>query len=62
MEEILLHIPKADGFPSTLSLQQQALFSLGYYHQRANDRAEASERRAEHAAESDTANTEETND
>ena len=28
-------------FPKTLSLEQQALFSLGYYHQRAHDRAVA---------------------
>ena len=39
------------GFPKTLSLEQQALFSLGYYHQRAHDRAEANSRRAERAAE-----------
>ena len=32
---------RIDGFPRTLSLEQQALFSLGYYHQRAHDRAEA---------------------
>ena len=30
-----------DGFPATLTLAQQALFSLGYYHQRAADRAAA---------------------
>ena len=36
-----------DGFPRTLSLEQQALFSLGYYHQRAHDRAEANRRRAD---------------
>lgn len=29
-----------DGFPKTLSLEKQGLFALGYYHQRANDRAE----------------------
>lgn len=28
-------------FPKTLTLEQQGLFGLGYYHQRANDRAEA---------------------
>ena len=33
------------GFPKTLSLEQQALFSLGYYHQRAYDRAQAINRR-----------------
>ena len=30
-----------EAFPKTLSLMQQALFSLGYYHQRAHDRAMA---------------------
>ncbi len=39
------------GFPGTLSLQEQGLFALGYYHQRASDRAEgraaAERRRAE---------------
>lgn len=34
-------------FPKTLSLMQQALFSLGYYHQRAYGLAIAAERRAE---------------
>ena len=33
-------------FPPTLSLKDQALFSLGYYHQRAHDRAESINRRA----------------
>jgi CRISPR-associated protein Csd1 len=46
LEEILGHV---GGFPKTLTLEDQALFSLGYYHQRAHDRAkarEAAERRA----------------
>ena len=34
------------GFPTTLSLQDQGLFSLGYYHQRAYDRAQAIAARA----------------
>lgn len=38
MEEIMA---KIDGFPRTLTLQEQATFSLGYYHQRADDRATA---------------------
>ena len=45
LEEVLGHLA---GFPSTLSLQEQGLFALGYYHQRASDRAQArtaSERR-----------------
>ncbi|MGH2718255.1 MAG: type I-C CRISPR-associated protein Cas8c/Csd1 [Actinomycetota bacterium] len=31
------------GFPRTLTLEQQGLFALGYYHQRAADRAQAKE-------------------
>ena len=31
------------GFPKTLSLTDQGLFALGYYHQRAYDRAQAHE-------------------
>jgi CRISPR-associated protein Csd1 len=37
IEGITAHLPE---FPKTLPLKQQALFSLGYYHQRAHDRAE----------------------
>ena len=33
-------------FPKTLTLEQQGLFALGYYHQRAADRAAASAARA----------------
>ena len=33
-------------FPKTLTLEGQGLFSLGYYHQRAHDRAAATEARA----------------
>ncbi len=38
MEEILVDLP---AFPRTLSLHDQALFALGYYHQRAASRARA---------------------
>ncbi|BAU65302.1 hypothetical protein STA3757_26830 [Stanieria sp. NIES-3757] len=38
LEEITVNLPT---FPKTLNLQQQGLFSLGYYHQRASDRAAA---------------------
>jgi CRISPR-associated protein Csd1 len=38
LEEVLSHL---SGFPTTLSLQEQGLFALGYYHQRAFDRAQA---------------------
>ena len=32
-------------FPKVLTLEQQGIFSLGYYHQRAHDRSQAIERR-----------------
>ncbi len=38
LEEVLGPLP---GFPRTLTLQEQGLFALGYYHQRAADRAAA---------------------
>jgi len=38
LEEVTAYLPT---FPKTLGLQQQGLFGLGYYHQRANDRASA---------------------
>jgi CRISPR-associated protein Csd1 len=38
MEEVTAGL---DSFPRTLMLEEQGLFSLGYYHQRAHDRAEA---------------------
>ncbi len=37
LEEILGHLP---AYPSTLTLYEQGLFTLGYYHQRAHDRAQ----------------------
>ena len=43
-------------FPRTLNLEQQALFALGYYHQRSHDIAQAMERKAARSA----ANTAET--
>ena len=43
LEEILAEI---EEFPKTLSLRDQALFSLGYYHHRAAKRKEISERSA----------------
>lgn len=33
--------PGLTSFPKTLTMQQQALFSLGFYHQQASDRSEA---------------------
>ncbi|MEL6927982.1 MAG: type I-C CRISPR-associated protein Cas8c/Csd1 [Cyanobacteria bacterium J06600_6] len=38
IEEVTFNLPT---FPKTLNLQQQGLFALGYYHQRASDRAAA---------------------
>lgn len=38
MEEVSSSI---QSFPRTLTLEEQGLFSLGYYHQRAHARAEA---------------------
>ncbi len=40
LEDIQSHI---SVFPRTLTLQEQGLFALGYYHQRAFDRAQARE-------------------
>src|SRR5215213_3191434 len=45
LEEVVDHLP---AFKSVLTLQEQGLFALGYYHQRADDRRrsrEAAERR-----------------
>ena len=40
MEEIMSSL---DGFPKTLNLEQQGLFALGYYHQRAENSRQARE-------------------
>jgi CRISPR-associated protein Csd1 len=48
MEEIMAMLP---AFPNTLDLKQQGMFALGYYHQRAHDRAQA--RAAKAAADED---------
>jgi len=42
LEEIQAGIPPT-GYPRTLALEDQGLFALGYYHQRAFDRAQARE-------------------
>ena len=42
MTEILEHLPE---FPKTLTLEEQGLFSLGYYHQRADQLRRIDERR-----------------
>lgn len=40
LESIIGHIP-ATPFPATLSMTEQGMFTLGYYHQRADDRAKS---------------------
>ncbi len=40
LEEVQGGIP-ASGFPRVLTLEDQGVFALGYYHQRAFDRAQA---------------------
>ena len=50
MEDILSKLDARNGFPKSLNLQQQGIFALGYYHQRAHDHEqmrEAVERRQE---------------
>jgi CRISPR-associated protein Csd1 len=47
LEEIMSNLP---NFPKTLRMQQQGLFGLGYYHQRACDRAAAKAASAKSAA------------
>jgi len=52
LEDVLAGLP-ASGFPRVLTLEDQGVFALGYYHQRALDRAqarEAAERRKAGAA------------
>lgn len=49
LEEVMARI---GDWPATLALKEQALFSLGYYHQRAHGRAEMASRRAARDAES----------
>lgn len=44
LEEILAGLA-TDAIPKTLTLEQQGLFALGYYHQRAADRADAAARK-----------------
>ena len=39
MEEVMVRLNEAGGFPKTLTLAQQAEFALGFYHQRATFRA-----------------------
>jgi CRISPR-associated protein Csd1 len=50
MESIMVMFSPATQFPNTLTMQQQSIFALGYYHQRAANRKEAIERKAENEA------------
>ena len=43
LEDILSHLDARTNFPKTMNLEQQGLFSLGYYHQRAYSRSQARE-------------------
>ncbi|MBX3069300.1 MAG: type I-C CRISPR-associated protein Cas8c/Csd1 [Thermomicrobiales bacterium] len=58
LEDVLEHLHE---FPVTLTLQEQGLFALGYYHQRAEDRRGARER-GEAAAETEETLPDETPD
>lgn len=49
LEEICSRI---GDWPAALPLKEQALFSLGYYHERAHDRAQAQSRRASQSGQS----------
>ena len=50
-EDVLSHLA---GFPRTLTLDEQGLFALGYYHQRAHDRALAVQHREANSAAADS--------
>jgi CRISPR-associated protein Csd1 len=50
VEEILCNIsPESDKLPNNLTMQQQSIFSLGYYHQRARNRKDALDAKAKKA-------------
>jgi CRISPR-associated protein Csd1 len=50
MEGVMEAIPARPAFPHTLTPERQGLFALGYYHQKAHDRAEATAARARNQA------------
>jgi CRISPR-associated protein Csd1 len=50
LEGIMVKFYSAEHFPSTLTMQQQSIFALGYYHQRAANRKDAMERKAQNDA------------
>jgi CRISPR-associated protein Csd1 len=49
LEEIMMNFPEK-RFPNTLTMSHQAIFSLGYYHQRAANRAAIEQAKADKAA------------
>ena len=49
VEEVLSALDDAGGFPKTLTLEEQAEFALGFYHQRADFRARNREKQTEKA-------------
>lgn len=50
LEDIIYELsPESDKFPRTLSMQQQSIFALGYYHQRAENRRAAIDAKAKKA-------------
>ena len=50
LENITIKFYSAEKFPNTLTMQQQSIFALGYYHQRAASRKIAIDRKAEKEA------------
>ncbi len=50
LEGIMGKFYSAEHFPSTLTMQQQSIFALGYYHQRAANRKDAIDRKAKNEA------------
>lgn len=50
LEGIMVKFYSAECFPHILTMQQQSIFALGYYHQRAANRKEAIDRKAENEA------------
>jgi CRISPR-associated protein Csd1 len=49
LEAVMARLP-GNQFPDTLTMQQQSIFALGYYHQRSKNREEAIARKAENEA------------
>jgi CRISPR-associated protein Csd1 len=54
LESITIKFYSAEKFPNTLTMQQQSIFALGYYHQRAANRKIAIDRKAAKEAEKAT--------